>query len=199
MPLRLRSKPTATDFMKEDLSNTLTDPTTDDDEERLSTTDESLPSSAQSSLSDSCLCVRTQTESLQRVYHPTSKKSVSFSTIAIYTHDIVLGDNPSGTYGPPLTIAWKARESTTLALDDYQAAHPEPRPREQLLVPCEVREDWLRSAGFARSQLDAASKEVQRIKKQRMHSAKDGERPSLREATQKLFQRRAAQHQCAAF
>jgi hypothetical protein len=137
--------------------------------------------------SSSCLKIRTLADSLEQPYRTssnvricdlttTSTKSVSFGHVEIHSHAIVLGDNPSVSCGPPLTMKWKAFDNQTLTLDDYEQHRPDRRLRDAMVIPRMVREDWLRNAGFARSQLRDSIASLAKIKQQRLRSARDGPR-----------------------
>lgn len=101
----------------------------------------------------------------------TEKKSVSFDTIEVREHQVVLGDNPSVSSGPPLSIAWESHATHIVSVDDYESVRPTRRSREQMLVPRSTREEWLRNAGFARSEFVEMERSVQRTKRQRAASA----------------------------
>jgi len=136
-----------------------------------------------------CMRVRTQEESLSREFSSSSKscaqsslesetssadssssssaKSVAFADVTVNSHSIVLGDNPSVSCGPPITISWDAFESERFDLDEYEEYKPPARKQAQLHVPRITREDWLRNEGYARSELNAVSNEVRKIQKRR--------------------------------
>jgi hypothetical protein len=114
-----------------------------------------------------CLKFRTQDNSISRSYcsDGPERRSVDFSTIEVRTYPIIMGDNPSVSSGPPFTIDWDHLDAEEIDLSDYEILKPEKRPREQLLLPARVRESWLRSQGYARSEIVLVGKEINRIKK----------------------------------
>jgi hypothetical protein len=100
------------------------------------------------------LKITTEKEALIKNYsRASSEKGVSFSTIDVHTHLIKLGDNPSTTAGPPLTISWKAFDSQTVSLEEFEESRKERRDRDDLIIPRYVREDWLRAIGYSWSDL----------------------------------------------
>ena len=109
---------------------------------------------------------------LKRPASSSNKKSVSFDTIEVREHAIILGDNPSVSSGPPLTIAWESHATFHSSVEDYEASRPPRRTKNCMLVPRMVREEWLRNAGYARSEFADVARVVQRIKKERAASAK---------------------------
>ena len=48
------------------------------------------------------------------------QKGVRFSEIIIHEHPIIVGDNPGGVKGPPLTISWNRVSSQTFHIDDFE-------------------------------------------------------------------------------
>jgi hypothetical protein len=98
-------------------------------------------------------------------------KTVSFDSIQLNEHYVILGDNPSVSSGPPLTIAWESQACQHSSVDDYEEERPTRRNKESLVIPRNVREEWLRKSGFARSDMVEAQRNVQKIKRQRAASA----------------------------
>jgi hypothetical protein len=99
-------------------------------------------------------------------------KKVMFDSLVIHEHAVILGDNPSVSSGPPLAISWEAQRSIHLSLDKYEASRPPRRHSEEMHVPREIREEWLRQAGYARSHFAEIDTMVQKTKKERAASAK---------------------------
>jgi hypothetical protein len=98
------------------------------------------------------------------------KKQVSFSTIQFYHHLVILGDNPGGMSGPPLSISWDALDTTILCVDDYETLRVKgPRPSQQLALPSANREKILRELGYSRREIrDATALALQgRLRRQR--------------------------------
>ena len=88
------------------------------------------------------------------------KKSVSFSTIEIHSHEAALGDNPAVTNGPPLTISWKSFEDQTVSLEDYESHRSPPRTKMEMLMPRMAREDVLLNQGYSRGEIKQAVMEL---------------------------------------
>lgn len=110
-------------------------------------------------------CLKSESSSMS-----TEKKSVSFDSVEINEHQVILGDNPSVSSGPPVTVAWESHESYTFSVDEYEESHPERRFKSNMLLPRRVREELLTKAGYSRSQLVIAQRIVNRIKKERAMS-----------------------------
>jgi hypothetical protein len=138
------------------------------------------PQSESSEEGASCLKVRTQAESIAlqlsvESSEESTDRRATFTTIEVHTHEVTLGDNPSVSVGPPLTIGWKAVDSIMLQLDEYEEARASRREKVNLIVPKSTRIDWLRDAGYARSELKAVEDDIAFIKKYRKKNAQ----PSL--------------------
>ena len=103
---------------------------------------------------------------------PPNTKKVTFDSLHVREHAVILGDNPSVSSGPPLTISWEAQASLHLSLDEYEASRPPRRHKEEMHVPREIREDWLRHAGYARSHFVEVNRMILKTKKERAASAK---------------------------
>jgi len=128
--------------------------------------------------SSPCLRIASQESSLRHHYSSQSTESrrVSFSNLDIFSHAVVLGDNPSVSSGPPLSLAWETLEEAHLSVDEYEAYRVgSPRSKSQMLTPARVREDLLRSEGYARKDVQEVIKQVTVIREQRAKSAHDGE------------------------
>lgn len=122
----------------------------------------------------SAMSSRTLHESLHRgrVQHqarPKMKRSVSFAKVNIREYERVMGDNPSVTSGPPLSIGWRCTpEPITMTIDDYEDGKGLPRSSSEYLVPKAVRENLLREhAGVSRSEMVHTIRVIQKEKMRR--------------------------------
>jgi len=112
------------------------------------------------------------------------RKGVTFGTVQVREHPIILGDNPSVSSGPPITISWNHDPATvaTLPLDEYESSrhtlqrrrHLEKKRQNQMKVPHVVREELLREAGHTRREMKRATREADAIKEKRLRSALQG-------------------------
>jgi hypothetical protein len=141
--------------------------------------------------SHGCMKLRTQAESIYRTFTSSSpcinesssslQPSVTFSAVEFHTHELILGDNPSVSVGPPLAMSWKAVESKILDLEEYETSRPPRRERRDLIVPRSMRVTWLRAEGYARSELAEVENEIKVIKKHRRTNARKGLWEKVRE------------------
>jgi hypothetical protein len=103
-----------------------------------------------------------------------NKKKVTFDSLEIHEHAVILDVNSSVSSGPLLTMSWEAQASLYVSLDEYEASRPARRQNEEMYVAHEIREDWLLRAGYDRSDFDFAEIDmsIQKTEKERAASAK---------------------------
>jgi hypothetical protein len=105
-----------------------------------------------------------------------SLRKVSWDTIQFRTYETILGDNPSVSAGPPISLGWKynVSSSTIVSIDDYESRRGRRRSKEQFLLPLVARERALMDAGYSRSEINAAVKASLKIKQSRQVNARVG-------------------------
>jgi hypothetical protein len=99
--------------------------------------------------------------------------SVSFGSVSIHSHQVILGDNPSVSGGPPLTLDWKAFESTTVDLEAYESYFDEDdgnkrrrRTYAELRIPQGRREKIIReSEGYRKANVRQVLREIDFIRR----------------------------------
>jgi hypothetical protein len=130
-----------------------------------------------------CLKIPTQALSLKQAYgsdmdttlpNHIPTHAVAWSTIEIKSHEVMLGDHPSVSSGPPITIQWDAFKSVKVTVAEYEEYNPSHRSSVALLIPKAVREDWLRNQGYSRRELETAIRATHGNKKGRLSNAADG-------------------------
>jgi hypothetical protein len=117
------------------------------------------------------------------------KRSVSFGHVRIREHPRALGDNPSVSSGPALSLGWYSDDpgacehsrTRELPLDVYEDGRPSRRGRRELVVPRHVRERVLQQeAGVSLSDMYAAEREAAKVKQSRRLSSRQSTKdPSL--------------------
>ncbi len=131
----------------------------------------------------SCMKVATQVLSLERAYGKYNASSttltkhaaaITWAAVEINSHEVMLGDHPYVSSGPPITIEWDAFQSVKLTVAKYEECNPHHRSRGALLIPKAVREDWLRNQGYSRRELEIAIRSIHENKKGRLSNAADG-------------------------
>lgn len=126
----------------------------------------------------SSMSSRTLHESLHRG-KPASKKTrsqsvVAFDKVNIREYERILGDNPSCSSGPPLSIGWRFSPSPMqISVEDYENGKGDiPRYKSQFLVPKDIREKMLREhAGVSRREIVNTVRGIQKLKSQRRKTA----------------------------
>jgi hypothetical protein len=86
--------------------------------------------------SDGCLKVKSQEESSGMFFgscRSLEKKSVSWCMVEFQTYDIILGDNPATSRGPPLSIG-NVISRSVLPLADYEEHRPPRRAMSDLII-----------------------------------------------------------------
>lgn len=123
-----------------------------------------------------CIKVRTLKESLptqqqqNQTPHTDVKQPIRFSTIEIREYPRMLGDNPSATQGPPVTIDWIPTRTYSLSVDEYEQS----RPRNKIMItPRSVRREWLREEGYSRGEMKEAEQIAVNVRKGREDSMKE--------------------------
>ena len=94
---------------------------------------------------------------------------MSFVNVNIREYERILGDNPSCTSGPPLSIGWKHSPSPiVISVDDYEDGKDEPRSSANFLVPKAIRERILKEhACVTRKEIVGTVRSIKKQKSQR--------------------------------
>lgn len=97
----------------------------------------------------------------------TTAKAVRFGNVSIREFPVVVGDNPGGTSGPPISIGWEHHSEVTVDLVSYEGQRPPRRRGREMLIPLDVRFERLRIAGYSRSEIVTLTKPVNVARSQR--------------------------------
>ena len=101
---------------------------------------------------------------------PLSPKGVRFNSVEVREYPRILGDNPSVSAGPPITLDWvhNQRSSVSLPLEDWEKYREnDRRSKQEIKVPDYIRTDWLIDAGFSGADLQRTVQEIEQAKKDR--------------------------------
>jgi hypothetical protein len=107
---------------------------------------------------------------LQRQQTDLPFKRVRFGFVTIRNYDITMGDNPSVTGGPPITLDWSYEQIPSLPIqefDTFREANPRAMDSHCLIVSADDRRAMLKRAGFTENQIQLNEKRVMKIQKQR--------------------------------
>jgi len=95
----------------------------------------------------SILKVSTLDESLHATWESSppkpAVKNVEFKEIEVREYERTVGDNPSCSSGPPLTIGWKFWQRARTSVDWYEKARPARKSQFELVMPREARQEML--------------------------------------------------------
>ena len=95
-----------------------------------------------------------------------SKRHISFHQVTIREYDMVLGDHPNCSYGPPVSLGWHYMEYEPLDVNEYEYHHSRRRPLRQLCLNWYRRMEML-SKDYTEVEIKKATKEKERIMTQR--------------------------------
>ena len=115
---------------------------------------------------------------LQQAIEESQDKNVSFSSVSIYEHPLICGDNPSVSEGVPLTIDWNAESTRTFkSIEEYEenrqqtrmTAHTAIKKENQTVLKREAQERlWLLlDAGISLKEIQHAEMMVNIAREQR--------------------------------
>ena len=99
------------------------------------------------------------------------KRNISFSTLEIRHYEMILGDNPGGSSGPPLSLGWNYDEDQTKVLDmeDYEQTREARRKVDQLhLKPGNRIDLLLQHSNCTVREMQKASNEANEVRKIRI-------------------------------
>lgn len=86
--------------------------------------------------------------------------TVSFDRVIIREYPICLGNNPSVSRGPPLTIDWDPMTHLEFDFVQLQDSKLPSRGQAEMFVPLFVRERMLKNAGYSRKEIMKMVKDV---------------------------------------
>mmetsp|Transcript_39053 Transcript_39053/g.94432 ORF Transcript_39053/g.94432 Transcript_39053/m.94432 type:complete len:135 (-) Transcript_39053:132-536(-) len=83
------------------------------------------------------------------------QSSVSFTTIEVHEHPMILSDGPSVSGGPAVQIDWTQQSESTMSLDDYEASKMMERRKSlpQMMIPGSFRTAILVESGYTMNEI----------------------------------------------
>jgi hypothetical protein len=121
--------------------------------------------------------------SLKKSDSSNEQKRVYFGNLEMRKYEIVLGDHPDCSSGPPVAIGWEYSPAETISVDQYEALKPRRRSMDQLELNYFVRKQMLRrNAGVSDEEMRQSIDDVHRIQKQRLRTKRMQPVYKLREA-----------------
>lgn len=112
-----------------------------------------------------------------QTYESCSSKKVRFSRVEFREYDMILGDNPSCSHGPPVSLGWCCFNTFSISLEITEHYDTKQhRCLKEMVLPRHVRERILLDQNFSRSDQRRVIVENQVIKDKRKRSAKRSQR-----------------------
>ena len=97
-----------------------------------------------------------------------SSLSVSFAEVRIRSYDQTVGDNPSVSYGPPITLDWSYEEMEPISIDSYEDARGKRRTLREMILSYYHRRNVLSwQYGISDEELKLAKKQANKVKFER--------------------------------
>jgi len=119
--------------------------------------------------------------------------AVRFKDLTVRNYPIILGDNPGGMRGPPLSIDWEYSDSGddagTLAVDEYERARESRRSHLQMIIPSSARIEMLRRLGYSRHEILAGTRSVNYVRTQRKRAVEAHKFQPVSELVERLSRR----------
>eukprot|EP00814_Leptocylindrus_danicus_P017681 CAMPEP_0116024918 /NCGR_PEP_ID=MMETSP0321-20121206/12669_1 /TAXON_ID=163516 /ORGANISM="Leptocylindrus danicus var. danicus, Strain B650" /LENGTH=169 /DNA_ID=CAMNT_0003496873 /DNA_START=350 /DNA_END=860 /DNA_ORIENTATION=+ len=102
-----------------------------------------------------------------------ARRKVSFGAVQFREHELVLGDNPSCSMGPPVSLGWGFKDRRPMNLDLFEQARSGTRRNDkEFYMPTCVREEMLFERDYSRAELREVVTEIGRIQHQRTETVK---------------------------
>jgi len=123
-------------------------------------------------MSNPILKFTTADESLRSTYSCRSegqpRRSLGFASVEIREYSRTVGDNPSCSSGPPVSISWEYNVVGEISLDDYEDTRPPRRSHFEMVLPRKVRQDMLkREWDISQKEIAEAVRRNVKVKNQR--------------------------------
>jgi len=115
------------------------------------------------------------------------ERGVNFSAMSINLHPIIVGDNPGGTMGPPLTIGWKAVSVESILIDDYEEIRKgNRRTHKSMQMKSKQRKALLSKLGFTMAQMNEGLRSANIARNKRKQTNSQLENSDMHEKIEKI-------------
>ena len=139
------------------------------------------------------MCVPTATAPMSLARPSSSTPKVAFAAVEVRAYPRTLGDNPSVSSGPPVSLSWHhdKESSGCCTVDEWEAQrHLARRTKEEFRVPAAVRFAWMRDAGISTAQVMEAVLRIDQERKRRRASICKGPLQDRRDEQAEQVKRR---------
>jgi len=100
--------------------------------------------------------------------------TIRFSTIEVREFNCTLGDNPTCSRDPPISLEWDYAVSELISLDEYEAKRIPRRSRRELCISKRTRRKIVSSQlGYAKEEVEMVESSITRIQKKRLKTKKN--------------------------
>eukprot|EP00545_Synedropsis_sp_CCMP1620_P003680 CAMPEP_0119014242 /NCGR_PEP_ID=MMETSP1176-20130426/9433_1 /TAXON_ID=265551 /ORGANISM="Synedropsis recta cf, Strain CCMP1620" /LENGTH=276 /DNA_ID=CAMNT_0006967397 /DNA_START=61 /DNA_END=891 /DNA_ORIENTATION=+ len=95
-------------------------------------------------------------------------RGVTFQEVNLRFYEQTLGDHPSTSYGPPISLDWKYQETESISIDEYEQQRGKRRSTKEMVVNYYTRKNTLMwYYGHTEEEIKKVEKASKKIKLQR--------------------------------
>jgi len=95
------------------------------------------------------------------------KKRISFGTIQIREHGQTIGDNPSCSYGTPVSLDWDHQDLEELNMEEYELCRSRQRTKQDFHMNHFQRSSLLKMNGHSTNEIKESKNQVRKARNQR--------------------------------
>uniref|UniRef100_A0A7S4KCJ7 Uncharacterized protein n=1 Tax=Odontella aurita TaxID=265563 RepID=A0A7S4KCJ7_9STRA len=96
------------------------------------------------------------------------RRQVTFHSVTIREYPMTVGDHPNCSYGPPVSLGWDYDEYESIDMNYFETHRPHRRNLRQMMLNYYHRKNMLLHwGGYSQEELDMATVNAKRVKKQR--------------------------------
>mmetsp|Transcript_5510 Transcript_5510/g.7240 ORF Transcript_5510/g.7240 Transcript_5510/m.7240 type:complete len:185 (+) Transcript_5510:148-702(+) len=141
--------------------------------------------------------ISSEDESLKRTFvQDTIPSKLTWGSVQIREYNRMVGDHPGTFIGPPITFGWEYREKEPIDLSEYEETRVE--RKTYLRLSSITRKNMLKNIfGIDEKEIAASEKEIQRIRKQRESTLKQGKLSKSMEGAARKIRRRFSREKFA--
>ena len=113
---------------------------------------------------------------------------IKFGKISIREYELLPGDNPSVSTGPPIQLGWGSIEHYDGSVDEFESKrNGQRRMYTQLRIPETIRRQMLELFGHSKQEIDYCTRQALVVRKKRLRSLATSEAfPHLEENFERL-------------